>query len=185
METTRLRQLQEKLASGLPVPVRFFNMEKSYIDEFDDNFVALLTSIEHDEETGYRFFFEWADFTDHNRRIDKCQHYDKSGKPTLSFFDSPYYPKNHRTDMYIDENELQEHVAIEEDPDRFRNPPKLQISKDDLKALLKEHLDINVKLTCGQEGRSMYINSIVKVLFDGEEIASADDQDSFQIYDGE
>lgn len=177
--STRLGEIQEKLKSGLPVPVQFFDMESSYIEEFDDSFVAFVTNIEVGEDH-ISIFLEWSQFTEHNKRIDKCRYYDDKNQPTLSFFDSKFYPKNHKTDFYIDEQEAFEHIAILEDVTPFLNPPKVPISKEDLLALLKENLTIKLNVECKQDNAYMRVQTTAQLLFDGQEICTGKSYGTFQ-----
>ena len=133
------------------------------------------------EVIGYKIFLNWAKFTEHNNKIDKGRFYDRDGNPTLKYSESPYYPKNHITDFYIDDNEAQSHMVLvyPEDIKAFENVPKPQASKEDLLALLKEHLKLNVKVKGDREGGYQTVSVDITVLFAGETICGSRDYTSF------
>ena len=175
---SRLKEIKEKLQSGKPVYIRFYDMEKSYLEEFDSGFIAQVSDIHFSKDDRIDMFIDWSEFTDHNRKISLPNHYDEKGNPTLSYFETKSYPKNHKDEFCIDENEANEHIAIMEDAPDFKNPPKPEINRDDLLKLLKENLKLQIQIFADKENGTLTLRSDIKALFAGEEIAYDADSDS-------
>lgn len=109
--------------TGKPIPIRFYNMAKSVLEEFDSNFVADITSISGEKNGMYQLYLNWSEYTDHNRKISLPTFYDANSKPTLTFFETKHYPANHCDSIYLDEAEFQNHVIILDDSREFKNAP--------------------------------------------------------------
>jgi len=183
---SRLKEIKEKLQSGKQVYIRFYDMEKSYLEEFDSGFIAQVSDVHFskDEDDRIDMFIDWSEFTDHNRKISIPSFYDETGKPTQTFFEQKYYPANHKSEFCIDENEANEHIAIMEDAPDFKNPPKMTFTKEDLFKMLKENLKIDTTIRTTMDRGHLRITAETTLLFNGEEICYDSDFDaSIQIKD--
>lgn len=114
----RFIELYDKLRNNEPVFVEFINVVAFGCDEGPDNgMIARLCGIckTPDEPNELHLFFDFTGFEEHNKAIASHDWYDASGKPTLTWFETTFYPSNGKWDTYFTgtmESEIGEAFAL-------------------------------------------------------------------------
>lgn len=102
------RELREIMNDGRAVTVRFTDMiEKLDCDDSPDkNMIAKIISIEEDsdDDQTLHLIFDISGYEDHNRSVAAHNWIDENGKPTLTWFDTQWYPKDGICNVYVNGN---------------------------------------------------------------------------------
>lgn len=93
------------LDEGQRITVQFTQMvEKNDIDDGpDENMMGRILRVEIDPavEESLHLVFDVSGYEEHNRRIASHNWNDENGNPTLTWFDTQWYPKDGICDVYV------------------------------------------------------------------------------------
>lgn len=62
--------------------------------DFDPGMKARVSGFDIHDSDLVKVYFNFSEFLDHNRKFMKPNYYDKDGKPTLTWEQTSYFPKN-------------------------------------------------------------------------------------------
>lgn len=97
--------VRNMLDDGQIITVKFTDMiEKIDIDEAPDkDMIAkiLRVEVDHDDEQSLHLVFDVPGYEDYNRKVASHNWFDENGQPTLTWFDTKWYPKDGICDVYV------------------------------------------------------------------------------------
>lgn len=102
------RELRDMIHDSQAVTIRFTDMiEKLDCDDSPDkNMIAKIINIEEDtdDDQTLHLVFDISGYEDHNRSVAAHNWIDEDGKPTLTWFETEWYPKDGICNVYVDGN---------------------------------------------------------------------------------
>lgn len=99
-----MHKLYEMILNGFR-PTIEFNGDIMDQDGADPGMRGVITGILNRHHEILEIMVDINPFMDHNKAIAKAEWYDKDEKPTLTWFQTSYYPKNGVWKFYVDPNE--------------------------------------------------------------------------------
>lgn len=96
------KELYELVRQGKKPVIKFNKGVYDYCDDsFDPLMIGRITGVSIEFEDSYRFLVDLNDYEAHNRSVALYDWKDKNGNPTLTWFDTVYYPKDGIEVMYL------------------------------------------------------------------------------------
>lgn len=95
-------ELKKMLDDNINIVVRF----TEEIEDFegpDEGMIAALLNIEDSpyEDDTLHLFFDFSGYEEENKAVAKHDFYDNNGEPTLSWFETNFYPSDGKWDIYV------------------------------------------------------------------------------------
>lgn len=92
-----------------------FNKNVDKIESnFDVGMKARVIAIDVKEDDVWRVYFDFSEFNEYNKLRALPNYYDFDGKPTMTWWEKSYFPKNFKHEEYADPNELHFDLYVEE-----------------------------------------------------------------------
>ncbi len=82
--------------------------------DFDIGMKARVLGIDLKDDDVWRVYFDFSEFNEYNKARAKPNYYDERGKPTLTWWDKSYFPKNFKCSEYSNPEELHFELCEEE-----------------------------------------------------------------------
>jgi len=97
--------LFELVKSGVKPIVKFTKDIHNYSEEsVDPEMLGRIVAVNQEYEDSFRFMVDLNDFKPHNQSVASTDWLDEEGKPTRTWFQTPYYPKDGIEPVYLSVN---------------------------------------------------------------------------------
>lgn len=96
------RELKELLNNGLKPIIEVVDEEYATEDLDYKMRVEILSYSDTDEDGVFTIICDLKSHKEYNKQFAKASYYDKQGNPTLTWFETSFYPKDEKYEIYID-----------------------------------------------------------------------------------